>query len=438
MKVLIIAEATSAAFGGEAAIPLHLFRILRQRGISAWLVTHERTRRELETLLPDEQRYIRYIPDTIWHKLLYRVGCKLPSRISNFTFGLASRLLTQILARRIGRRLVREENISVVHQPIPVSPKEFSLIRNMGAPVIMGPMNGGMTFPPAFQKRDSRITRLFTQAGRKMSGAFHWIFPGKKEAALLLVANERTRAALPSGVRGRVMELVENGVNLDVWQKRAARAEEKIGDEKTSCVPVSFVFLGRLVDWKAVDLLLQAFHKTIETTPASLTIVGDGPLRGELTTLARKLDVDKYIHFAGWKSQAESAAILAESDVLVLPSLYECGGAVVLEAMAVGLPVIATKWGGPADYLDNSCGVLVEPHSANFFVDGLAAAMIRLASDPALREKMGAAGRRKIEEQYDWQRKVDRILELYRTVSDEIRMTREVADSNVGMQETTA
>lgn len=412
MKVLIIAESASATFGGEAAIPLHLFRILRQRDVAAWLVTHERNRLELAAILPEEQHYIRYVPDTIWHKWIFKIGCKVPQRISNFTFGLASRLLTQILARRIARQIVRAENITVIHQPIPVSPKEFSLIYKMGVPVIFGPMNGGMTFPPAFRKRDNAITSTFTQIGRRMSGLFHVIFPGKKKAALLLVANGRTREALPTGLHGRIVELVENGVNLDVWHTRPTKKPNDV---------TQFVFLGRLVDWKAVDLLLQAFEKVIKQVPASLKIVGDGPLKEALLAQAQALHIERFVHFVGWKTQAQSAEILAQSDALVLPSLYECGGAVVLEAMAVGLPVIATQWGGPADYLDEECGILIEPRDPQSFIHNMTEAMIKLAADPTLREKMGKAGRRKIEEQYDWERKVDQILKLYREVMNDVR-----------------
>jgi glycosyltransferase involved in cell wall biosynthesis len=112
--------------------------------------------------------------------------------------------------------------------------------------------------------------------------------------------------------------------------------------------------------------------------------------------------------------QVECAHKLKDSDVFVLPSLYECGGAVVLEAMACGLPVIATKWGGPLDYIDQSCGILVEPTSRPAFVQGLAAAMLDLATNPDRRRSMGDAGRRRAADEFDWQRKVDRILEIYR------------------------
>jgi glycosyltransferase involved in cell wall biosynthesis len=98
---------------------------------------------------------------------------------------------------------------------------------------------------------------------------------------------------------------------------------------------------------------------------------------------------------------------------MVLPSLLECGGAVVLEAMAMGLPVIATNWGGPADYLDSTCGFLIDPTSKEAFVNGLTDAMIKLSLSPELRLSMGRAGLERVQKYFDWDRKVDRILEIY-------------------------
>ena len=94
----------------------------------------------------------------------------------------------------------------------------------------------------------------------------------------------------------------------------------------------------------------------------------------------------------------------------------ECGGAVVLEAMAAGLPVIATAWGGPLDYLDDSCGILVRPDSREALVSGFADAIVRLARSAPLRDQMGQAGYGRIHQHFDWQRKIDRMLELYRSV----------------------
>jgi glycosyltransferase involved in cell wall biosynthesis len=91
---------------------------------------------------------------------------------------------------------------------------------------------------------------------------------------------------------------------------------------------------------------------------------------------------------------------------------------VVLEAIAVGLPVIATNWGGPADYLNSSCGILVEPASKQGFVKGLTDAMLKLALSPELLQRMGCAGRERVREHFDWEGKVDRILEIYQQTID--------------------
>ena len=79
-------------------------------------------------------------------------------------------------------------------------------------------------------------------------------------------------------------------------------------------------------------------------------------------------------------------------------------------------PVIATAWGGALDYLDRSCGILVEPTSPTALVEGIAAAMVRLARSPAERAAMGHAARLKVESDYDWEVKAEDILRVYRRV----------------------
>jgi glycosyltransferase involved in cell wall biosynthesis len=81
--------------------------------------------------------------------------------------------------------------------------------------------------------------------------------------------------------------------------------------------------------------------------------------------------------------------------------------------MSMAKPVIATAWGGPLDYLDPSCGVLVAPDSRDALVAGFAAAMVELAGSPATRERLGAAGLHKVQREFDWELKVDRMLALY-------------------------
>ena len=414
-RVAIVAEHASLRFGGEAALPFHFFRVLRARGVDAYLVVHERCRDAVLDAFPADLDRLVFVPDRPIHRVLMRWGKRLPSRIRLMTTDAISGAITQRMLRREVARLIRSGRVDLVHQPIPVSPRAPSTIGGLGVPVVMGPLNGGMDFPPAFRGYDGAVLRLVYGLGRRLSGFGHLLADGKLRADALLVANPRTARALPKGIRGEVIELVENGVDPGLWDVESDRSEV------SGSGPTRFVFLGRLVDWKAVDLLIEALGRVVMLFPARLEIIGDGAMRGSLEDQARRLWLtgrggDDPVAFSGWLPQSECSKRLAEADALVLPSLYECGGAVVLEAMAAGRPVIATDWGGPADYLDPSCGILVPPESREGLIAGLANAMIQLAVDPELRRRMGAAGRRKALELYSWDRKAEAILAIYRRV----------------------
>jgi glycosyltransferase involved in cell wall biosynthesis len=81
--------------------------------------------------------------------------------------------------------------------------------------------------------------------------------------------------------------------------------------------------------------------------------------------------------------------------------------------MAMGLPVIATAWGGPLDYLDQSCGILVKPDSRESLIAGFADGMATFANSPDLRERLGQAGLARAKANFDWERKIDQIIGLY-------------------------
>ncbi len=403
-RVLVVAENASARFGGEAVLPVHYFRVLRARGIEAWLVAHERTADELRELFPREHDRMRFVPDREAHKLLVRGALAVPKRVADASFTLALSVATALELRSLAREVVREHRVDVVHQPIPVSPKALSLLTDVGAPVVIGPMNGNMSFPPGFRSMDSASTRALTPVLRRGSHALHRLARGKLDAALLLVANERTRAALPRGVDPtRVVELVENGVDLSVFSLPDLGAARAPG-------PLRALFVGRLVELKALDIAIDA----IAALPgATLDVVGDGEMRARWESHAAASGAASRVRFHGWVPQHQTPALFAASDVLVLPSLHECGGAVILEAMALGKPCVAVDWGGPADYIDSETGILVPATDRPRMVVAFRDALSRIDSLDDKGRAMGLAGRAKIEREYDWERKVDRILELY-------------------------
>lgn len=406
-SVLIVAENASEAFGGEAAIPLQYFMRLRNRGVNAFLVVHERNRDALARLLPTETDRISFVPDTLLHKIIWHGSTWLPAVVRRVSTEPALILLTEWFIRRNAKHVIRKHGIMVVHQPTPVSPKAVSVMYGLGVPVVFGPLNGGMTYPKGFHHIEGRTGRGLVHAVRWLSGFLHRLLPGKQQAHTILVANERTRAALPMGLNGRVIELVENGVDPKIWKAADSclRRYEATG--------VRIVFVGRLVGWKGIDYLLKAFVLVLNQVGGSLEIIGDGVERTRLTSLAEELGISSRVTFSGWLSQEQIAKKLHLADIFVLPSVWECGGSVVLEAMASGVPVVATRWGGPADYLDDQTGVLVTPVSPTQFPIDLADAILKLAKDPDLRRGLAARAAKVASERFDWDRKVDRILQIY-------------------------
>lgn len=168
----------------------------------------------------------------------------------------------------------------------------------------------------------------------------------------------------------------------------------------------------RLDHWKGVDVFLRAAARV----PQAKFIVAGGAVEGReefaasLHALARGLGVD--VRFTGWRYGPERIAELhAALDVLVLPSVWpEPFGLVLLEAMASGKPVIATRHGGPLEIVaEGETGLLVAPGD----VDELAAAMTALLRDAALRERMGRAARARAERAFDETTYVAAVQRLY-------------------------
>jgi glycosyltransferase involved in cell wall biosynthesis len=412
-KVCVVCQNASFKYGGEAGLPWLLFKFLRRRGVDAHLVAHGRTKPEVLAGFPEDIDRLHFIPETRFDRFLHKCGSYLPGKIDAQTFGTARHIFNQMLQRKIVKRLVEEKGIEIVHEINPVSPKQISAMFGLNVPVVIGPLAGGMLYPPAFSFMDSKAARAVEAFGRATSLVLNFLVPGKLLADALIVANGQGKDALPVGTLGAIHHVPDVGVDLNVWTARDDAAPRPSG-------PVRFVYLGRLADWKGVQFLLPAFKQVLsQMDNVTLDILGSGEDQAKLQSQAGELNFGDKLNFVGWVSAAEGARRLREADVLVLPSLHEVGGIVILEAMAVGLPVIATNWGGPAVHVTDETGIRVNPASKEKFISGLADAMLRLARSPDLRQQMGRAGRAHVTTNlYDWSQKTDRLLQIYRELID--------------------
>jgi sugar transferase (PEP-CTERM/EpsH1 system associated) len=208
---------------------------------------------------------------------------------------------------------------------------------------------------------------------------------------------------------------IRNGVDLERFASTSrvvARRELGIPDDV-----VAIGTVGRLVPVKDHATLLTAFADTWRSQPNTrLFLAGDGPLKAALQQQARELGIDTAVRFLGHRSDVEH--VLAALDVFVLSSVSEGMSNTILEAMATGLPVVATAVGGADELVvDGHTGLLVAPSQPR----ALAAALSTLAADGGRRNAMGISGRERVVAAFTVSRMVAEYEQLYSGMCDRAR-----------------
>jgi glycosyltransferase involved in cell wall biosynthesis len=413
MNVAIVANNASRKMGGEAQKVLVYRNKFCQKKLNVSLVCHARNRRELKKELnPEELQKVYFVEESRLQKLIFLVSRYFPSRIQELIFYSMLGILFELDARKIILDLIKDGKVEVVFQPTPNTPLVPSAMFDLGVPVVIGPLTGGMDFPPGFRHMDSPTTRLSLKVSKFFSAFSQNLLPGKKKADIILVSNQKTKSLLPKKVAGKIYSgILESGVDLNRFQPIKEYDLESINSLDSQ---VNYVFVGRLEDWKGVKFLLNAFDEVRRSLDGHLYIIGDGVLRASLEVQVRSLGIQDKVHFKGWINHTEIMSFLVKCDVFIMPSLRESGGNAILEAMALGLPVVVTNWGGPGRIVDDSCGLRVDPISPKEFEQGLAKAMIKLGLSPQMRYRMGMAGRKRCSSEYfDWDAKTDFIVEIF-------------------------
>lgn len=373
------------------------------------LVTHIRNKEALTkagTPLPGSE--VHYI-DTEWFAgPLYRFASRLFPRSQHSAF-LVSSLDYFVYDRdaiALLQKLKPKEKWDLVHAVTPVSPAGATRLHKLGLPVILGPWNGGLASPanfPEIMKDDVGWLYKIRDIGRYLDRAFGTT----RTAAVILTATNATEASIRQENRGRAVRMLENGVNLDVFQP--ATWDTMPSEEN----PLRIVFVGRLVPFKGVAMLIEAVRRVRNEFPVELSVVGDGPLKEELEGVARTAGVQDIVRFHGALPLPEVAAEMRRSHVFCLPSIRESGGAVVLEAMASGLPALAANYGGPAEIVADEIGRLLSVAGAEALTADMVKAFREIARDPEPWRQKGLAGRIRAEQRYGWSAKISAMLEIY-------------------------
>jgi phosphatidyl-myo-inositol alpha-mannosyltransferase len=205
-------------------------------------------------------------------------------------------------------------------------------------------------------------------------------------------------------------EIIPNGVDIELYGSAAPLEQLRDGT-------LNILFIGRLEERKGLIHLLKAYHRLRKRrVDARLLVIGAGPKLREYRRFVGLRQI-RDVEFLTRVSDARKARYLASADIFCVPSTgQESFGIVLLEAMAAGVPIVASDIHGYKNVLQRDVqGLLVEPRNHR----ALAAALYTLARDPELRHQMGEAGRRRAPE-YSWPRVTERVVEYYHEVRDRV------------------
>jgi glycosyltransferase involved in cell wall biosynthesis len=223
---------------------------------------------------------------------------------------------------------------------------------------------------------------------------------GRCADRVVCVSEDSRRLCRQEGIAPGAISTIWNGIDRNRFRLTGP----------TSGGPALFV--GRLSPEKDIPTLLRATAVVVANQPSfRLQIAGSGRCIGELATLAGSLGLDDHVEFLG--DVADVPGLLGRASLFVLPSVTEGLPITVLEAMACGLPVVATRVGGtPEAVAEGQSGLLVEPGEP----EQLARALLKVWSDVELAKQMGIAGHRRVEEHFDVRTMVSKYESLYQDV----------------------
>jgi glycosyltransferase involved in cell wall biosynthesis len=308
-----------------------------------------------------------------------------------YEFVIWSRLRGEIKAGRF----------ALVHRLDPVNPvlsSPFSwLMRNLKTPFSLGPINGGLPWPPGYESasREKEWIRFL-----------RWLYPYlpfsrstyTKSKAVIVGSSFAYLAAGRRVERNRLFFIQQNGIpEKDILE----------GRRYDDMPPVRVCFLGRLVPLKNCNLVIRSAAALIREKKILLDIVGDGWERRNLEALARKLGLEKDVTFHGWLRHPQAMEILARSHIMPLPSIREFGGGVVVEAMARGVVPIVMRYGGPSHLVEEGCGISLALKNESDTVQDLKRVLEELVDNPDRIRQLGAAACVKAGSTYTWEKKTE-------------------------------
>ncbi len=388
--------------GGEDVLGWNVVQQLG-RFHQVWVLTHPDNRPGIEAALAQEALppvQFHYVNLPGWPRPLQR----FPGGIQFYAY------LWQVKAYFAARRLHWQVQFDAFHHITYANDWMASFIGALlPVPFIRGPGGGAHCTPEAFVREYSfrgRLWERFRALGQWLLRHDPFFIQGQRRAQAILVCNREALEALPPMWQEKAQLFPVNGVSTD----DLAMGVSCRGPGSTFRV----LSAGKLLRIKAFALAIRAFKAFAEKCPdAELIIVGDGPERFRLEDLVHRLRLQTQVCFEEWMPREKVLQKMHSCDVFLFPSLRDGGGAVVVEAMAAGKPVVCLDLAGPGMHVTDECGIKIPAQSPEQVVREMAAALERLYNDKELRCRMGKIARARAEQLYHWDRLGERLNQIY-------------------------
>lgn len=313
-------------------------------------------------------------------------------------FGYPFSLAFEWYAWRQLRHRIKEGGFDVVLRILPMSavvPSPFAfLLRKGPIPFVIGPINGGLPWPPGFSQLENQ--KEWISDLRNLYRYLPLARSTYRNAAAIIAASSQTCSEF-AVYRDKLFFVPENGVSHSLC---AADSRDAAPSDK-----LELIFVGGLVPRKACDLALRAAAPLLKSGLARFSVLGDGPERARLEELVRSLDIGESVSFCGWVGHADVLSRLRSADVLVFPSLRDFGGGVVFEALALGAVPLVVDFGGPGDIVHPKVGYKVPLTSESDIVAQMEIVLTELAHNRKRLEQLRQQGLTYARESLTWDAK---------------------------------
>ena len=413
-------ESGSPISGGEATLGWNLVRQLA-RFHDVWVLTATSNRKGIEAELkrqPVANLTFHFVDLPGWmHPLL-----RFPGGVQLYAY------FWQIRAYFAARKLHQQVNFDVFHHITFANDWMASYIGALlPVPYLRGPGGGAHRTPEGFLREYSpgaRFWERFRSFGQWVLRKDPFYLRSQRRAGVILLFNREAADAVPQSLRHKVQLFPVNGISSDDLriiggesERENSRAEITQGMQEPGRGTFEVLYAGKLLGLKGVALGIRGFALFAQRhSDVRFSLAGDGPERTRLEALIKELGVENSVFLKKWMPRSELLVVMRAANVFLFPSLRDGGGAVVVEAMAAGKPVVCMDLAGPGLHVTESCGIKITPQTPAQTAQGIADALERLYQDRELLARMGKAARRRVEEAYVLDKLGDRLLGIYGSV----------------------